>query len=50
VPSIPLYYPVYTYFVSDEVKGIQLGTLFGVSSRFRDAYKWSLEGSGGGKP
>lgn len=50
VPSIPLYYPVYTYFVSDEVKGIQLGTLFGVSSRFRNVYQWSFSGSRGPGP
>lgn len=50
LPSIPLYYPVYTYFVSDEVKGIQLGTLFGVSSRFRNVYEWSLAGVRGPRP
>lgn len=45
VPSIPLYYPVYTYFVSEDVKGIQLGTLFGTNSRFWDVQQWSLTGS-----
>ncbi len=50
VPSIPLYYPTYTYFVSEDVKNIRLGTLFTVSSRFRDVYQWALASSGAPRP
>lgn len=43
VPSILLFYPVYTYFVSSDVKGVELGTLFGASSRFRNVHEWSFD-------
>ena len=43
VPSLLLYYPVYTYFVSDQIKGIELGTLFNTGSRFANVHKWTLE-------
>ena len=43
VPSIVLYYPVYTYFASEDVKGIELGTLFNTGSRFRNVNEWRLE-------
>ncbi len=42
VPSVLLFYPVYTYFISDEVKGVELGTLFGASSRFRNVHEWTF--------
>jgi len=45
VPSLPLYYPVYTYFVSSQIKGVQLGTLFYPSSRFRNVQQWTLQKS-----
>ena len=45
VPSLLLYYPVYTYFVSDQIKGIKLGTLFYTSSRFGNVREWSWEKS-----
>ena len=45
VPSLLLYYPVYTYFVSDQIKGVKLGTLFYTSSRFRNVREWSREKS-----
>jgi len=51
VPSIVLYYPVFTYIVSDKVKGIEMGTLFNTGSRFRNVHEWSLQESraiGGG--
>lgn len=51
VPSIILYYPVFTYIVSDKVKGIEMGTLFNTGSRFRNVHEWSLQDSpaiGGG--
>ncbi len=43
VPSVLLYYPVYTYFVREKVKGIELGTLFYPSSRFGNVQQWRLE-------
>lgn len=42
VPSLPLYYPVYTYFVREEVEGIQMGTLFHTGSRFANIHEWSI--------
>ena len=45
VPSVLLYHPRNSYFVTDEVKGIQLGTLFSQSSRFRNVHEWSFEES-----
>jgi peptide/nickel transport system substrate-binding protein len=43
VPSVLLYYPVYTYFVREKVKGLELGTLFYTSSRFGNVHEWRLE-------
>jgi peptide/nickel transport system substrate-binding protein len=43
VPSVLLYYPVFTYFVTDEVKNIQVGTLFTTASRFVNVHEWQLE-------
>lgn len=40
VPSILLYYPLYTYAVSQEIKGINLGVLYEPSSRFADIPSW----------
>jgi len=47
VPSILLYHARNTYFVTDEVKGLQLGTLFSPSSRFRNVHEWSFQESRG---
>ena len=43
VPSIILYYPVFTYIVSDKVEGIEMGTLFNTGSRFRNVHEWRLD-------
>lgn len=45
VASIVLYYPVFTYFVSDKVDGLEMGTLFNTGSRFRNVHEWTLEGA-----
>ncbi|HEV8574906.1 MAG TPA: hypothetical protein VGR43_09385, partial [Dehalococcoidia bacterium] len=45
VPSVLLYHPVSTYFVTDEIQGIELGTLFNSSSRFRNVHEWLFEES-----
>ena len=42
-PSVLLYYPVYTYFVSDQVKNVRLGALFNNASRFQNVTQWTLE-------
>jgi peptide/nickel transport system substrate-binding protein len=41
VPSVLLYYPVFTYFVADEIQGVELGTLFQPSSRFANVTQWT---------
>lgn len=43
VPSVLLYYPVYTYYVTDQVEGIELGTFFYNSSRFRNVEDWMFK-------
>lgn len=43
VPSLPLYYPIYNYFVHRSVKGIALGTLFDPSLRFANIHEWTIE-------
>lgn len=42
LPSIPLYVPLYTYFVSDKVTGVDPGVLFSPASRFRDVHEWTV--------
>lgn len=41
VPSLPLYYPVYTYFVSSRIDGIEPGVLFTLASRFANVHEWT---------
>ncbi|MCH7483547.1 MAG: peptide ABC transporter substrate-binding protein [Chloroflexi bacterium] len=41
VPSVPLYYPVYTYFVSSRIDGIQPGVLFTPASRLANVHEWT---------
>jgi peptide/nickel transport system substrate-binding protein len=47
VPSVLLYHPVYTYFVSKDIRDIELGTLFSSSSRFGGIHEWVYEESVG---
>ena len=42
-PSVTLYYPLYTYFVSDKVTKIDIGVLFDSSSRFYNVHEWTIE-------
>ncbi len=42
VPSVLLYYPVFTYFVAEEIENLELGTLFEPSSRFANASQWTV--------
>jgi peptide/nickel transport system substrate-binding protein len=41
VPSVLLYYPVFTYFVAQQIQNIELGTLFQPSSRFANVTQWT---------
>lgn len=43
VPSILLFYPLYHYYVRDDVKGITLGILFEPSSRFASVHQWYIK-------
>lgn len=42
VPSVLLYYPVYTYFIAEEVQNVELGTLFQTSDRFASVSAWQI--------
>ena len=43
VPSVPLFYPLYHYYVRDDVKGITVGVLFEPSSRFASVDEWYIK-------
>lgn len=40
VPSIPLYYPIYSYGVSERIRGVQLGPMLAPSDRFQTLADW----------
>lgn len=42
LPALPLFYPVYTYAVDQEVQGVQVGSLFDTSDRFVTVTDWFL--------
>jgi peptide/nickel transport system substrate-binding protein len=42
LPALPLYYPVYTYAVDKEVRGVELGPMVEPSDRFRSINDWYL--------
>lgn len=44
LPALPLFYPVYTYAVDQQVKGIRLGPVFDRSDRFNQVTEWYLVG------
>lgn len=43
LPALPLFYPVYTYAVSAEVQGVQVGPLFDPSDRLAYLPQWYLQ-------
>lgn len=43
MPALPLFYPVYTYAVEDQVQGVTMGPLFETSDRFATITSWFLE-------
>jgi peptide/nickel transport system substrate-binding protein len=42
LPSLPLYFPVYSFGVSDQVQGVQLPPLFDLSDRFSNIADWYM--------
>jgi peptide/nickel transport system substrate-binding protein len=40
LPALPLYYPVYTYGISSEVKGVRIGPMFEASDRLDTITDW----------
>ncbi len=42
LPAIPLFYPVYSYAVDNQVQGVRVGSLFDPSDRFADVKSWFL--------
>jgi peptide/nickel transport system substrate-binding protein len=42
--AIPLYYPLFTYAVSNRVSGVQLGAIGSWADRFRNIGEWRLAG------
>lgn len=43
LPALPLFYPMYSYAVDNEVLGIQLGPIYDRSDRFATVLDWFLE-------
>jgi peptide/nickel transport system substrate-binding protein len=48
LPALPLFYPVYTYAVSDTVQGVRVGPLFDPSDRLAHLPEWFLQSEVGG--
>jgi len=42
LPSLPLFYTVYTYAVTEDINGIKLGPLFEPSDRFNNVHEWYI--------
>jgi peptide/nickel transport system substrate-binding protein len=42
IPALLLYYPVYTYAISDQVNGVSMGPFFDPSDRFANINYWYL--------
>lgn len=42
MPGLPLYYPVYTYAVAQEIRDIRIGPFFDPSDRFGNIVEWNL--------
>lgn len=47
LPALPLYYPVSTYAISQQVQGVSIGPLFDTSDRFANITSWYLNASAG---
>ena len=44
--AIPLYYPLFTYVVSERVDGVQLGFVGNAADRFRNIHEWQINDAG----
>ena len=42
LPSLPLYFPVFTFAVDSQVSGVQLAPIYDISDRFLDFNEWYL--------
>lgn len=42
MPALPLFYPVYTYGVDNQVRGVSMGPLFDLSDRLNTVASWYL--------
>jgi len=42
LPSLPLFYPVYTYAVSADINGVNLGPIFEPGDRFNNVQSWYI--------
>jgi peptide/nickel transport system substrate-binding protein len=42
LPSLPLFYPVYTYAISSDINGINLGPILKPSDRFNNVQSWYI--------
>jgi peptide/nickel transport system substrate-binding protein len=46
VPALLIYYPIYSYAVSDSVRDVQLSPLLHTSQRFRNIQSWYVQAEG----
>lgn len=44
MPALPMFYPVYSFAISNQVQGVQIGPLFNTSDRFETVEQWYLVG------
>jgi len=42
LPSLPLFYPVYTYAISKDINGINFGPIFEPGDRFTNVHEWYI--------
>lgn len=42
LPALPLFYPVYTFAISNQIQGVSVGPFFDVSDRFNTITSWYL--------
>jgi peptide/nickel transport system substrate-binding protein len=43
LPALPIYYPIYTYAVDAQVRGVQLSSILHTSNRFRNVDEWYVQ-------
>jgi len=42
LPSLPLFYPVFTYAITDDIKGVNMGPVFDPADRFNSVNSWYI--------